>query len=247
MKECLPQLHYGNLQFYNRGRNRISAVGRGWKRMVGNYHHNHHYHKHQGLDPLTRSIYGVTAARANASSVFQLFSFLVVWSGMISKDLWHPLQVKKPVPSIFSRKLTWPCQYTHQPLVEWKPKILHNTNTVIKVKVPLFALCQHWLKLHVLCSHHDGSPWQVYSRKCHHSTEKGWLSVSTAKESLRKYRRDQQVGMRKATGFCFAITAGRRRTSWLATASAWYESHREYVEWGVKGTAGNLACPPSQK
>ena len=62
-------------------------------------------------------------------------------------------------------------------------------------------------------------------------TRKGWLSdstagelygfpMSTAKESLRKYRRDQQVGMRKATGFRFAITAGRRRIPWLATASA---------------------------
>jgi len=36
---------------------------------------------------LTRSVYGVAAARANASSVFQLFSFLVVCSGMISKAL----------------------------------------------------------------------------------------------------------------------------------------------------------------
>jgi len=45
----------------------------------------HHHHKHQGLDPLIRSVSRVTAARANASSVFQLFSFLVVGSGMISK------------------------------------------------------------------------------------------------------------------------------------------------------------------
>ena len=49
------------------------------------HHHHHHYHKHQGLDPLIRSVSTVTAARANASSVFQLFSFLVVSSGMISK------------------------------------------------------------------------------------------------------------------------------------------------------------------
>jgi len=41
--------------------------------------------KHQELDPLIRSVSTVTAARANASSVFQLFSFLVVCSGMISK------------------------------------------------------------------------------------------------------------------------------------------------------------------
>ena len=49
------------------------------------YHH-HHHHKHEVLDPLNRSVSRVTAARANASSVFQLFSFLVVCSGMISKE-----------------------------------------------------------------------------------------------------------------------------------------------------------------
>ena len=49
-----------------------------------NYSHHHHHH-HQGLDPLIRSVSRVTAARANASSVFQLFSFLVVCSGMILK------------------------------------------------------------------------------------------------------------------------------------------------------------------
>jgi len=48
-------------------------------------HHHHHHHKHQGLDPLIRSVSRVTAARSNASSVFQLFSFLVVCSGTISK------------------------------------------------------------------------------------------------------------------------------------------------------------------
>ena len=37
------------------------------------------------MDPLTRSIYRVTAAHTNASSVFQLSSFLVVSSAMISK------------------------------------------------------------------------------------------------------------------------------------------------------------------
>jgi len=49
------------------------------------FHHHHHQHKHQGLDPLIRTVSRVTAARANASSIFQLFSFLVVYSGMISK------------------------------------------------------------------------------------------------------------------------------------------------------------------
>jgi len=51
------------------------------------HHHHHHHHHHQGLDPLIRSVFRVTAARANASSVFQLFSFLVVSSGMISKGI----------------------------------------------------------------------------------------------------------------------------------------------------------------
>ena len=45
----------------------------------------HHHHKFQGLDSLIRSISRVTTALANVSSVFQLFSFVVVCSGMISK------------------------------------------------------------------------------------------------------------------------------------------------------------------
>jgi len=49
------------------------------------HHHHHHHHKYQGLDPMIRSVSRVTAARANASSVFQLFSFLVFCSSMISK------------------------------------------------------------------------------------------------------------------------------------------------------------------
>ena len=44
-----------------------------------------HHHKHQGLDSLIRSVSRVTAALANVSSVFQLFSFPVVCSGMIWK------------------------------------------------------------------------------------------------------------------------------------------------------------------
>ena len=44
-----------------------------------------HRHKHEGLDPLICSVSRVTAARPNASLVFQLFSFLVVCSDMISK------------------------------------------------------------------------------------------------------------------------------------------------------------------
>ena len=45
----------------------------------------HHHHKHKGLDPLIRSVSKVTAALSNVSSVFQLLSFFVVCSSMISK------------------------------------------------------------------------------------------------------------------------------------------------------------------
>ena len=47
--------------------------------------HHHHHHKHQGLGHLARSVYRVTAALANVSSVSRLFSFLVGCSGMILK------------------------------------------------------------------------------------------------------------------------------------------------------------------
>jgi len=47
--------------------------------------HHHHHHKHQGLDPLIRSVSKVTTALSNVSSVFQLFSSLMVCSSVISK------------------------------------------------------------------------------------------------------------------------------------------------------------------
>ena len=66
-----------------------------WLLFVGlnilNHHHHHYHHKHQGLDTLIRSVSRVTTASANASSVFQLFSFLVVCSSMISPVL--PLEI----------------------------------------------------------------------------------------------------------------------------------------------------------
>ena len=37
-------------------------------------------------------------------------------------------------------------------------------------------------------------------------------------------------------GSRMTVAAGRRRTHWLDTASAWYEPYREYAEWGEKGT-----------
>jgi hypothetical protein len=47
----------------------------------------HHHHKHQELDPLISSVSRFTTALANVSSVFQLFSFPVVCSDMISKEV----------------------------------------------------------------------------------------------------------------------------------------------------------------
>ena len=52
---------------------------------VKHHHHHHHHHQHQGLDPLTRSVSRFTTTLSNVSSVFQLFSFLVVCSDMISQ------------------------------------------------------------------------------------------------------------------------------------------------------------------
>jgi len=59
----------------------------------------YHHHKHKGLGPLICCVSRVTAARANASSVFQFFSFLVVCSGMISKGFGFVLGASKPRPS----------------------------------------------------------------------------------------------------------------------------------------------------
>ena len=49
-----------------------------------NNNNNNNNNNKQGFDLLIRSVPRVTAARANASSVFQFFSFLVVCSAMIS-------------------------------------------------------------------------------------------------------------------------------------------------------------------
>jgi hypothetical protein len=50
------------------------------------YYYHHHHHQHQGLDPLIRSVSRVATALANVFWVFQLFSFLVACSDMISKE-----------------------------------------------------------------------------------------------------------------------------------------------------------------
>jgi len=66
-------------------------------------------------------------------------------------------------------------------------------------------------KLFLLHSHHNGSPWQVYSRTRYRSCWGGRLSASTAGELygvpkstarawLQKYRRDGQVGRHRRTG-----------------------------------------------
>jgi hypothetical protein len=65
--------------------NYFSTLSHKWQDFHHHHHHHHHHHKHQGLGPLIRSVPRVTTAAANVSSVFQLFSFLVVCSGMILK------------------------------------------------------------------------------------------------------------------------------------------------------------------
>ena len=89
-------------------------------------------------------------------------------------------------------------------------KSLYKTNTVIKVKVFLFAVCQHWFKLHffilILMAHHDSS----IHKHVITLAEKGGLSASTvgelyvpmsiAREWLWKYQRDGQIVRHKGTG-----------------------------------------------
>jgi len=69
-----------------------------------NFNINHvHHHKHPGLGHLTRSVSRVTADLSIASSVSQLFSFLVGCRGMISRgfDFVAFLYVCEPFPSVF--------------------------------------------------------------------------------------------------------------------------------------------------
>jgi transposase len=87
---------------------------------------------------------------------------------------------------------------------------LHQ-NTVIKVKVSLFTVVSAGLSYTFYHSHHDGSPRRSIRERVIALVEKGGLSASTAgepygiamytaREWLRKYRRDGQVGRRKGTG-----------------------------------------------
>ena len=48
--------------------------------LVDEYNHPHHHHKHQGLDPLIRSVSRDIAALANVFQVVQLIFFLAVCS-----------------------------------------------------------------------------------------------------------------------------------------------------------------------
>ena len=61
----------------------LYTLCRYWSVLKGALHH--HHHQHQGLDPLIRSVSKFTTVFSSVSSVFQLFSFLVVSSSMISK------------------------------------------------------------------------------------------------------------------------------------------------------------------
>ena len=77
---CLQQITVGS-HFTTGLRSRIFGCESNRRKTSTIYHQ----HKHQVFDPLIRSVSTVTAARANASSVFQLFFFFAVCSGMISK------------------------------------------------------------------------------------------------------------------------------------------------------------------
>ena len=80
----------------------------------------HHHHKHQRLDPLIRSVSRVTTALANVFSVFQLISFLVVCSDMISKGF-------SLVAFFTSVKASSVC--THLSCLVWIQSVVHGVRS----------------------------------------------------------------------------------------------------------------------
>ena len=68
------------------------------------FFYHHHHHKHQGLNPLIRSVSKITTALSIVSSVFQLFSFLVICSGMISEGFGFAVFVNLLVKIL---EITW--------------------------------------------------------------------------------------------------------------------------------------------
>jgi len=84
VQHCLDErLKTGALKFLFFSKHYWNGQIRKMRRTGQGIHH--HHHKHQGLEPLIRSVSRVTTVLANVSSVFQLFFFLVVCSDMISK------------------------------------------------------------------------------------------------------------------------------------------------------------------
>jgi hypothetical protein len=67
-----------------------------------------YHYKHQGLDSLIRSVSRVTTALSKVSSVFQLVSFLVVCSDMISKRFCLVAFFVSVKPSSVCIHLSWP-------------------------------------------------------------------------------------------------------------------------------------------
>ena len=137
-------MDYGNSQFYNRGRNRISAEGHELKR---NYHYRHN--KHQVMDSLTRSVYGVTAARL-------FFLPDVLLPCMYGEDFIGCVSLFATAESssaFIQPKADLSVTIVTNPEVSAGQNPSRNTH---KLQVLLFAVCQHSLKLHVLHSHHLG-------------------------------------------------------------------------------------------
>ena len=85
--EVLPDICVGKLIIKSISKLQKNGEDYGMPSLISNELNDEmsHHHKHQGLDLLIRSVSKVTTALSNVSSVFQLFSFLVVCSSMISK------------------------------------------------------------------------------------------------------------------------------------------------------------------
>ena len=117
-----------------------------WLINWGHHHHHHHHHphhKHQGLGPLIRSVFRVTAARANASSVFQFFSFLVVCSGMILKGFGFVAFFASVKASSVCRLMPKPFNYS----VFWGGETLYLCRTGPRMgPLLIFRFTEEWMR-----------------------------------------------------------------------------------------------------
>jgi hypothetical protein len=127
----------------------------------------------------------VTAARANASSVFQLFSFLVVCSVMISKGFgFVAFFVSEEASSFCIQPKTDLAVTIQSTTLSWMEAKNPPQNKYCHKSQSAFIRCMSALVKVTHSLNHDGSPWQVYSRTCHRSCLVGRIACQHCRGNL---------------------------------------------------------------